>query len=391
MQSWDLFDTLVTAKPIAPAGEFLSRLYPIAEMVSRVSPEDIVVSDYYFADLAEKVLREVTGLKNRIVVSDGGKANGSIWKTLPRISKHRGDNPQADVESARSNGIQAELITLASPTQSEKLLLDAGLDGLALACREARLTSWHPRFRQLQLLQSQANFPAIVLAGIELHNWAIENKIERLLMSARDCYSWVHLQRDICRRLGGHYECEYTPSSRFCRDTPTPEYLAELNSRLESQRCAFVDVGGTGKSIARLFVKTSVKDVPTFYATRYEWKDEHPPIDVKNQKTLVVFNSTILERANTPTHSTYLDWTNRLSTKFDWGREEIVVLNDAFEHARKVLLEYPLPTYKESVLLKLLAAADSYNTHLSFLDEGKSEQNRLLDIHEKKAGLRGGL
>src|SRR5208282_1588553 len=115
-------------------------------------------------------------------------------------------------------GIDAELINTSKITATELFLIDNGMEGLAMAMREARLRTYNAKFRALELIQTQLNFPILVLAAICLHQIAEEKKAKILLMTARDCCLWTQLQKHICERLGGHYDCEYFPSSRVTRN-----------------------------------------------------------------------------------------------------------------------------------------------------------------------------
>lgn len=345
MNSWDLFDTLVACREGGPAGEHVESLFPIAETIARVKQDDLIVSDYYTYEAAEKVLRQVTGLSNKLVVSQHGKFEGVIWPMLPKIDRHHGDNPTGDYEQPMKFGIPSELINLTQLTELERSMVDFGIPSLGMACREARLRTWHPKFRALQLLQVSANFPVLMMAGMALHRFVEKRKIKRVLMTARDCCLWVDLQKDLCNRLHGKYEVEYFPSSRVCRLTPSVRYMSELNSRL-AERAVLVDVGGTGESMATLIEKSDYPRTPGFLIGKYFWRyDER--VKLNNIHALTqYFNGGILEFTNTAKHGMYLDWDKMTEIDFDWNREEICVMHDAFQDARRIMRLYPLPEYR---------------------------------------------
>jgi len=392
-ESWDLFDTLVACRPFDRAGEHLSELYPIAETIARVRPNDLIISDFYKAQWgdAERVLREVAGLSNQFIVTDGDKFSGAIWPGLKgRTAMHHGDHPISDVQRPRDAGINAELITASSQTPAEEVLNSAGMSGLAVACREARLRTWHPRFRQLQLLHIEHNFPILVLASIALHMFAEEHSAKILLMSARDCCLWVDLQKDICERLGGHYEVEYFPSSRVVRNVPSAKYTAELNSRL-AKGAVIVDVGGTGKSIARLLEKSPAPLTPGFLITKYGWTniDGYGPINTDRVLGLTSISDNILEDINCAKHGMYLDWDETAKTTFDWNREEVTVMHDAFNVARLALRGQPLPAYNADVLGRLIhSARPAAGNSLAFIREAVQQEDRIRVRFEKPSGDR---
>lgn len=354
MNSWDLFDTLVACREPGPAGEHPEVLFPIAETIARVKPEDLIISDYYTYEAAEKVLRDVAGLQNKLVVSQHGKFQGVIWPTLPKIEMHRGDNPIGDYKRPMQHKIQSELITVSALTELEQSMVDFGASGLGRACREARLATWHPKFRSLQLLQVSANFPALVMAGLKLHEIVEKNGIKLVLMCARDGCLWTDLQRDLCERLRGSYEVEYFPCSRVCRERPSSRYQQELNTRLE-RRAVLVDIGGTGESLARMIANSVRPDTLGFLVGKYPWRHDWS-VDVSTVYALTqYFEGGVFEFANTAQHGMYLDWDRTTEIDFDWKREEIVVMHEAFQVARCALHHYPLPEYSLDWLNCLLA------------------------------------
>jgi hypothetical protein len=389
VHSWDLFDTLVAARPLSPAGDHISTLYRIAEIVSRVAPDDIVVSDYYNLQNAEYALREVAGLSNQLILTDSDKWNGSIWPRLSGVSHHHGDNPVADFQRPKEHGIEAELIELSKPTIIETYLISVGMQGLALCCREARLKTTHSGFRELQLLQVQANFPLLVLAAVELHQYVVSHGIQRVLMCSRDCCLWVRLQHIVCERLGGEYTMEYIPSSRICSNVPTANYLHELNTRLDVPT-VIVDVGGTGKSLSRLVARSVAPNTRIFLLTRYSWVDidAYGPIDLTQVHSFLDLSNNTMESVNVATHNMYVDWDTQLPTSFDWNREEVRVMHEAFLVACDALQHYPIPNpsfFNKEVAAVLFQKVNNDTAyHLDFLRPGIVEAEKLRMQYEEK-------
>ncbi len=349
MNSFDLFDTLVACRNADRAGEHLDELFPIAETVAQVKTGDIIVSDYYNVPDAARAY-SLTGLANELVVTDGGKADGSVWPSVKArgVSVHRGDNSHCDVDQPTKHGIGAELITVSNLTSDEQ-----AVGSLGLAMREARLRTWHPRCRNLQLIQIEYNFPILVHASLALHELAVKLGVKHLLMSARDCFLWQDLMRDIRERLGGTYEIEYFPGSRVVRNNPSPRYMHELNKRL-AEGAIIVDVGGTGKSIARLVKRSEFPNTPGFLITRYPWSnlDGYPAIDTSNVHSLAEVNDDVHERANSADHGMPLDWDVIHPNDF-WKKEEFVVMRAAFDAARAALRLQPLPKYDSKALERM--------------------------------------
>lgn len=248
MKSWDLFDTLVAARSGGQAGHFPDQLFPIMENVRQVQPDDIVVSDYDKDPAnAEHALRDIAGLKNRLVVTLTGKKDGTIWKTLGKIECHTGDNSHSDVVSPKAHGIPARLSTLSIFTVSEREMERAGFPQLARLMREARLTTFSKDQRALEVFQTQRNFPLLFLACIWLHRRLLAGGFRRVLMSSRDCCLWVELQQRMRDLLGADYDVVYFYTSRIARAKPTLEYLVYVKKFLNVPTLT-VDLGGTGCS-----------------------------------------------------------------------------------------------------------------------------------------------
>ena len=261
VHSFDLFDTL-----IARRSGILQNVFPIAEIWARIQPSDIVVSDTH---LAEARLRELSGLSNRMFLSDHGKLDGSIWPTVLQefhLVDHTGDSVEADVHSPQRFGIKAIHTSLAQPTGIEEGVRMVGLPGLAEAMREARLRTWHrdPTMRGLQLFQVQGNFPFLFLAAIAL----LRATKGRLLMSSRDCWLW----QQIVRWMEPQRDVVYFETSRLARAFPTPEYLEYVNCLLPG---AVVDLIGTGWSTRRLLERTRHPDAPIVLLSHIKY----PPLE----------------------------------------------------------------------------------------------------------------
>lgn len=373
MESWDLFDTLVAGRHLEHTGDFVGELYPIAEAIARVKPDDIIISDYYTHEAAEAVLRNVTRLPNKLIVTPDSKRTGALWDEMRgKVERHHGDNPVGDFEQPKLRGISAELMEAHKLTAVEQMIWDNSMPGLAYVLREARLRTWHDRFRPLQLLQIEINFPLLVMAAIKLHEFAVAKGARTLLMSARDCCLWVDLQRVICDRLKGGYTVEYFPSSRDCRNNPSDTYMRELNDRLK-QSTVLVDVTGTGESLTRLLLKSQFPETPVFIVFHYAWRYEIG-IDLKNVFGLAPFFHPRLEGINSAMHSQYIDWYKMKPAKFDWEREEISVMHRAFKTALGAFSHCDTPIYSADIFENLLKFLPEFvGNNLDFLPRDGEE------------------
>jgi hypothetical protein len=272
MNSFDLFDTLVAGRDInTPCGDQPEgNHFVIAETLSKVQPDDLIISDYYDPEKAQRIVTNVLGLKNKLIVGNGIKASGEVFRFHPKPVHHTDDKEYA-VNSAKREGIQASLVQLSPMTKIEKEIYDAGMQGLALLMREARLTTYAKpnkfQDRQLQLMQIQANFPMLFCASVLIHRKMVAEKRDRLLMCSRDACMWQHLQKAIrdlhhaeplwWGALGGKnsgqhmvipYDVRYFLNSRLTRYKPSDDYM-EYAKQMITPSTLILDLCGSGWSL----------------------------------------------------------------------------------------------------------------------------------------------
>lgn len=259
MNSWDFWDTLGARRFMRdevhwrtregkadPWGFEYANVIPIQENVGKVRPDDLIVSDYgdgtpRWAEFVSSLLLKF-GLKNRAVVTPGGKYEGTVWASLPsRPAIHTGDNQKADVDSANAHGIKGVLSALSPLSESEQYLVGKGFPNLARVCREARLTTYSADYRGIELLQTGYNFPVLFLASIVLNR---EFPTETLLMSARDCFMWLELMQALFGRG------VYWYTSVIARTNAGPNYHRYIQSLGPDP--VLVDISGSGNSFMAL-------------------------------------------------------------------------------------------------------------------------------------------
>lgn len=135
------------------------QLMPIAQTVALVGENDIVISDMYLPQaFVERVLREKCGLNNKLYLSNYGKHHRTIWpaiKAAHPLRMHYGDNPHADVSSPNAFDIPAKLVTVSKWDQTEELMHKLGFGAYAHALREVRLETFHPNTRLRNAMQGQ--------------------------------------------------------------------------------------------------------------------------------------------------------------------------------------------------------------------------------------------
>jgi hypothetical protein len=265
----------------------LAEVIPIAENLGRVKDGDLLLSDMYLPPDAIRALLDKAGLDRRVglVVSANGKQSGHIWKRVRsgfNIGRHLGDNPVSDVEMPRRFSIASEHTRLAEPTQVERWCFNNQLRGLGELIRAARLriATQDPLARRLLWVQTQYNFPTLLLASMALHRHVVATGASRLLFSARDCYLWHGLYRALFPDV---VRTEYFYTSRRTRVDPSPAYRAYCRSRL-GPGSLLVDVCGSGWSSARLMETLGLHGQALYFLHRIApialYEQRHPTPDI---------------------------------------------------------------------------------------------------------------
>lgn len=258
MNSWDLFDTLVAARSGRAGDTEVEDHFPIIENVLKIQPGDLIISDYLDNAKALRIVQDVVRVDNRLIVTPEGKQTGSLWATIqPKPTLHRGDSVLGDYQQARAHGVLAELTTLSNYTLEEAALRDVGFISVAKTMRESRLSSFG-NFRELELIQSQLNFPFLFLGALCLHRYVIAQGFENVLMSSRDASLWIDLMRWIRNMNNSAYGVEYFYSSRIARHLPSLEYLQYCRRATGEKKTLLVDVVGTGISIKALLDRLNI-------------------------------------------------------------------------------------------------------------------------------------
>ncbi len=394
MKSWDVFDTLIArrildghAVPGLAREAGISELdferticFPIAENLGQVRPGDLLVSDMHLPDEEIAALvREVTGLQNRVIVTPDGKRSGRIWQQLSRehsIELHTGDDRIADDDMARHEGIPTLLFEGALMTETERRLQAAGFHRLGMACREARLRTFDPEYRDLELAQTQINFPMLYLAALALRPHLAGR---RVLASARDCWLWQELLRDVA-----HADALYWHSSRLARAFPLASFI-DYTVRLAGENAVLLDLCGSGWSLKRL--KSKIETCPSI------GRDRKSKIDLwmlsycgrtmadhyeRLRKTrgevhwLIASASQGLEHNNLAPHPMISDVTEAgpifaNPTGFDWeGSPEIRAQHQAFRTAALALKAYREDAVEPAPPLELIAEFIAQLPELAF-------------------------
>lgn len=353
MNSFDVWDTLIARRRIAdariryglpvPGSEpqrvlelELEQCFPILENVAKVRPGDLLLSDYDLPTILEPLVRQVTGLQNKVVVTEDGKYNDWVWPKVMPIAEHTGDSARSDGTCER-HGIKFNHVIQTRHSGAEITIGDYfGMRGLAQLMREVRLSTYSPNetTRQLQLVQSQVNLPMLFAASVLLHRMA--GQAQRILMSSRDCWLWLQLFEQLKPMLGGAYELVYFYTSRLMRYWPSETYK-EYVRRATSVPALIVDLCGFGTSLRHQFGDT----VPLLLLIGYKdcktpcmvegWLDEvsnfarHPMVgDVDNQGRPVYVNPLDINWTGVPElttmHSTFMSAV-RVAHKHDFTND----------------------------------------------------------------------
>lgn len=242
----------------------LDNIYPIVSMIEQVKPEDILVSDMYYPESIIRLFFQNRGIKlnNKIFVSTGGKATGTIWATIKgmgySIRKHTGDNPHSDGTIAERFGIPSRIITISEYSPIEKMIASNINTELANIMRYIRLYCPVPKTNNEAMwyhIQSQFNIPILIAYANIIHK-KFEGK--KLYFIARDSY---YLYK-IYKLLFPVDDCEYIVCSRMSLYYPNSEFIEYIKTLDKS--AIWIDLHGTGLSLNSFFSKY-IGDIPRLF------------------------------------------------------------------------------------------------------------------------------
>jgi hypothetical protein len=274
----DVYELLISQSVLTPKRaevlklmeleEEWGNLFQISEVVARVNPDDIIISDMYLPlPFIERVVREKCGLNNKVYLSNYGKHSRQIWPEIlekHQLRGHFGDNIQADILSPSGFGIPVNLVSISKWDQSEETLHKAGLPQFAHALRETRLQTFHPDPRVQNAVRAQIaiNIPLMILGAFWVRYCAQKHAADKILMASRDCNLWHELVSSKHFARCGMPASSYVQISRTVCHDESVEYEAYLQSKL-GQRSLLVDMVGTGNSLGAIVERMGRQDAVT--------------------------------------------------------------------------------------------------------------------------------
>jgi predicted HAD superfamily hydrolase len=237
--------------------------FPIVENISKVSSEDMVITDTYFDERQIRLLGERVGLPAvNIHASYGDKWSGRIWghfaKNGTEIETHTGDNKRSDFDMAKKYGFNAVWYTGGEYSQQEKEIHQEGHWDVAGLMRCVRLQNpfehGSPHW-QAYHIQSSVNVPFLLLASVQLKKYMKENKFEHVFFVSRDSI----LLKKIFSKLFPNISSDIFYSSRQTFKKPSKSFLEYCKLCCSKENALFVDLQGTGKTSVDFQNKASIK------------------------------------------------------------------------------------------------------------------------------------
>lgn len=240
-------------------------LFPIKEMVARVRPDDIIISDMYLPEFyVKRILVEKCGLHNKLYLSNYGKHHRTIWPGLKeqyKIRNHYGDNIHADIQGAGEAGIAPFYVPISKYNKAEDIFRRGGLEPYARAIREVRLETFHPDPMIMNALKAQVtvNLPMMILGAFWVKQCADRFGADKILAAARDCNLFHELLSSPHFVRYGIPPVEYTQISRTVCYDDSITYEAFFRRKL-GNRTLLVDMVGSGRSFIKLIDRFGLQD-----------------------------------------------------------------------------------------------------------------------------------
>lgn len=333
----------------------IEQCVPIEGNLRQVKDGDLIVSDMYLPrEVIEAILRK-NGLSKAvsIYVSTGGKSSGTIWKYLPSIDLHVGDNLHSDVNSPNAVGIAAKHYTDFEPTTLEQLVGGE----LGLLMRVVRLANpYDPDtiLHRMWLEQAQLNVPALVLAAASLPS-------ENLAFVHRDC---VHLQR-IHEQIHGCQNVTFH-CSRIAMEKKGRAWSDYVVNTAKGR--IIVDLQGTGGSVGRYWADAFYEKPEIIYVTGM----------MTEGKALVTIPTDVIERFNSSPLGSLGEFPQRFTCEF--AEEVVECQRRAIDAAIQYMPYFDLRKENLALLSRLIilmyhSFTPLWNNHQSNHESGSIENN----------------
>jgi len=233
--------------------------FPIAENVARVRPGDRIVSDTYVSTAQVRELADRIGIPKdvEIVTSWDGKHSGRWWRSQEarEADLHVGDNRRSDFDGPRACRLRAELYKGGKPTAAEISWERSGLWEIAGAARAARLQNPYPDGSDEARWWNGAastNVQFVLTAAALVHDYAASHQVDRLMFVSRDSILLGRVYQAVYGSSGGTFY-----ASRATLRNPSEQFVRYARSLAGGT--LFVDLHGTGKSVAEFERKTGVR------------------------------------------------------------------------------------------------------------------------------------
>jgi len=309
----------------------ISHCYPIVSNIKKVKDGDYIISDIFYN---EKTVRKILlncGLDKSVkyYVSPNGKKSGSVWKHMPTINLHTGDNYKTDIKSPTKFGIKSEHYTGSNFNEIEN---EISKNNNQLACwmKYVRLSCPFINENQIKLWEDQSNFnlPILALASLELPS-------ENIAFTSRDCLYWKLIYESLTGRKSIKLD-----ASRKCYYHPSNEYVEYATN--QTKNCVIADLQGSGKSFYHFFKNT-----------RKIYYVGGPIINQPNIFSISNMQANALEKHNCSPEGTLIDWGDGpIRTKTEHSAEIIEVQQTAVEIGLRSLKFYKID--KNLINLKFL-------------------------------------
>jgi predicted HAD superfamily hydrolase len=221
----------------------LDHCFGIVENINKVNDGDLIISDMYLSESQIRKILKKCGLTKdiKIIVTLDGKKTGTIWKDLPKIDHHVGDNYKSDVLSPSRFNISATHYTGHQFNDVENYVSQTDFQ-LACFMRYLRLSCPYSTEREIFLWndQSNLNIPLLILASLEL------SRDRDISFCYRDCAYWHKIYSTIFNKEGIRLDV-----SRICYKEKNESFVNYVLEK--TKNTLIVDLIGTGESVKEFY------------------------------------------------------------------------------------------------------------------------------------------
>ena len=231
---------------------------PIISNINKIKDGDIYLADMYLTSdqIINLLKKHNINVNNKLYVTSGGKADGSIYKYIInnyKLDLHTGDNYVSDIINAEKFNIKTKYTTISKFTDVENFLYDNKYYVFQKLIRKYRLQNpYDENTKEFTLYNQQItyNIPILIIFSQQIYNIITSENLDKVLFLSRDCCLLIK----IFKKLYPNINCMYFYSSRIINIIGGSDYQKYIKENINN-KSLIIDLNGSFNSGRELYKK----------------------------------------------------------------------------------------------------------------------------------------